>query len=297
MWEHLRRQPVYLLATGVQFTLLFGALSLDEWSWALPAGLLLIALVSLVAWLSAMQRSRLFTDTPLSSISTAAQGQVRLQGRGKPLGGEPLRAPLSGLPCLWFRRHTERQEDNRWVTDHREESTASFMLDDGTGTCVLDPEGADMQVARKSSWQEGDYRHTLWTILERDHIQAVGYFRTDSTSHVSVRRSAVVSELLGQWKEDKPALLKRFDLDQDGEISLQEWELARAQAHRQADKARQQAIRDHQDLHFMGAAKDGRPCIIATLDQKELVRHYAIWTWVQAAIFLAAMAGLACIPW
>lgn len=297
MWDDFRRHPFYVLATGMQLALLFGALSIDV-PWAKPVCLLLMALVSLVAWLSAMQRARLFTDTPLSAIASASQGQVRLQGRGQPLGGEPLRAPLSGLPCLWYRLHTERQEeDNRWVSDHRDESTASFILNDGTGTCVLDPEGADMQVARKKCWEEGDYRHTLWTILERDPLLVVGYFRTDSTGHVGTSRSAAVSELLSQWKEDKPALLKRFDLNQDGEINMQEWELARAQAQREADKAKQQAIREHQDLHFMGAAKDGRPCVIATLDQQALVRRYTLWAWAQAAIFLAAMVGLASARW
>lgn len=297
MWDDFRRHPFYALATGVQLALLFGALSIDA-PWARPVCLLLMALVSLVAWLSAMQRARLFTDTPLSAIASASQGQVRLQGRGQPLGGEPLRAPLSGLPCLWYRLHTERQEeDNRWVSDHRDESTASFILNDGTGTCVLDPEGADMQVARKKRWEEGDYRHTLWTILERDHLTAVGYFRTDSTSHVGSSRSAAVGDLLGQWKEDKAGLLKRFDLDQDGEINMQEWELARAQASREVDKAKQQAILDHRDVHFLGAAKDGRPCVIATYDQNDLVRRYAYWSWAQAAIFLAAMSGLALVSW
>ena len=296
MWDDFRRHPAHLLATGAQVSLLFAGMSIESpWGWYVC--LSLIALISLVAWLSAMQRARLFTDTPMSSIATAAQGQVRLQGQGMPLGGLPLHAPLTGLPCLWFRRYTERKEDDRWVSDHRDESVASFLVDDGTGTCVLDPEGADMQVSRKSTWEEGDYRHTLWTILERDAIQAVGYFRTDSTSHVDASPSAAVSELLTQWKEDRATLLKRFDLNEDGEIDLKEWELVRAQARREVEKARQQAILEHRAVHFMGKAKDGRPCIISTFEAKELVRRYAFWTWLQAGIFLASLAGLTGKPW
>lgn len=281
---------------GGQAALLLAALGIES-AWAWPVCLGLLAVLALAAWLSAMRHARLFTDLPVSSVATAAQGHVRLQGQGKPLGGMPLRAPLSGLPCLWYRRHTQRREDERWVDDHHDESVASFLLDDGTGTCVLDPEGADMQVARKTTWTEGDYRHTLWTILERDTLQAVGYFRTDSTSHVDASVSAAMGELLAQWKQDRPSLHKRFDLNQDGEIDQQEWALARAQARREVEKARQQAVLDHRDLHLMGAAKDGRPYLIATFEPQQLVRRYAVWTWLQAGIFLATLAGLAARPW
>jgi hypothetical protein len=41
-----------------------------------------------------------------------------------------------------------------------------------------------------------------------------------------------VSDLLSEWKKDPVQPKKRFDLDGNGEIDMQEWELARHAAFR-----------------------------------------------------------------
>lgn len=293
MLASLRRSYAGMLTSaGLQLVLLCAAFVFKTpMAWRVCLGL--IALVSLAAWWSVFRRSRVLADTPLSAIATAAQGYVKIQGRGKPLAGLPLLAPSTGQPCLWYRLVTECQEDNRWVRSDTDESIASFLLEDGTGACVVDPEGADMLAKRKRMWDDGDYRYTLWTILEGDAIQAMGTFKTDSTSHVDASISEAVGDLLAQWKQHKPGLLKRFDLNEDGEIDMREWELARAQARREVLQQRQQAVLEHRDLHWLGAPKDGRLGLISALGEDELVKRYAFWVWAQALIFLCALATLA----
>lgn len=106
--------------------------------------------ISLLAWTSTTRRRRAIDDTPTSRIAAAAQGYVELQGVGKQLAGLPLLSPLSGLPCLWYRYRIERRDsDNRWVHEDSGESDGSFILDDGSGECLVDPEGAELLVTRK----------------------------------------------------------------------------------------------------------------------------------------------------
>jgi len=293
MLASLRRSYAGMLTSaGLQVVLLCAAFAFKTpMAWRVCLGL--IAVVSLAAWWSVFRRSRVLADTPLSSIATAAQGYVKIQGRGKPLAGLPLLAPSTGQPCLWYRLTSESQEDNRWVRSDTDESIASFLLIDGTGACVVDPEGAEILAKRKRTWDDGDCRYTLWTILEGDTLHAMGAFKTDSTSHVDSSMSEAVGDLLVQWKQHKPGLLKRFDLNEDGEIDLREWDLARAQARRDVLKQRQQAVLAHRDLHWLAAPKDGRLGLISALGEDELVKRYAFWVWAQAVIFLGALVAWA----
>ena len=74
-----------------------------------------------------------------SKVASAAQGYVELIGSGRPLAGAPLISPVSQLPCLWYRYKIERKtSDNKWVLEDKGESDASFILEDGTGECVVD---------------------------------------------------------------------------------------------------------------------------------------------------------------
>jgi len=67
-------------------------------------------------------RLRLIEDTPTSLIRSAAQGYVELQGRGELLPGPPIVAPLTGLPCVWYRFKVEERVadyDSRGGTNSR----------------------------------------------------------------------------------------------------------------------------------------------------------------------------------
>lgn len=292
MWHELRRSYATLITSGGQLFLLVVAFQFhNRTAWV--ACLALIALVSLAAWWSALKRARTVGDLPMSLVATAAQGYVRLQGRGKPLGGTPLLTPTTGMPCLWYRLQTEERQDHRWVNRRVDESITSFLLEDPSGTSVVDPEGAEIIATRKEVWEDNDCRYTLWTLIERDAIQVVGSLRTDSTSHVERSVSQAVGDLLADWKHDRHSLLKRFDLDGNGEIDMKEWELARAQARREVEQARRQAIADHRDLHMVGPPGDGRPYLIATLTHDDLAQRYGRWVWLQAGFFLVSLAALA----
>jgi hypothetical protein len=290
--DFLRRGYAALLTSGSQVLLLFfGARVGTPMAWRMA--LTLMAAVSLLAWLSNLRRLRALTDTPLSSIASAAQGYVELRGRGKPFSGLPVVAPPKGLTCLWYRLHVDRRSGDKWVRDTRDESDASFLLDDGTGVCVVDPQGAEILPARCEKWQEGDYRYIQWLIIENDPIAVTGSLRTRNAGEFDRTVSDEVKDLLADWKQDKTALLQQFDRNHDGTVDMSEWELARIQARLEVEDRRRQDIGKSADLHLVGKPEGGQPFLISTLSPDKLERRYRLWAWLQLAIFFVALIGLA----
>ncbi|MCB1956942.1 MAG: hypothetical protein KDG55_14760 [Rhodocyclaceae bacterium] len=271
------------------------ALSLIETSqphrpWVLG---LLIA-IALFGWLRSAHHSRLILDTPTSRIGSAAQGYVELFGSGQPLAGEPLRSPMNGLPVLWYRLLIEsRDNDNNWSRESEDVSEDSFLIDDGSGVCAIDPTGAEMLVSRKDVETRGDRRFTQWCLIGRDPIYALGEFTTLGSIDPDRSTSRQVSELLAEWKSDHAALLKRFDANGDGEIDLVEWERARAEARREVEQ-RQREIDAAPEAHLMRQPGDGRLYLISDMDPTQVGRRYQIWGWI---FFVAVMAGTAGLVW
>lgn len=280
----------WLVSGGYLLLLFAGAESETASGWRYSLGA--TAALALVAWLMALRRARAVDDTPTSSVASAAQGYVELLGQGAPLAGAPLLSPLDGRPCLWYRYKVERLRDNKWETERSGESTDSFMLDDRGGRCVVDPEGAEILPRGSESWREGDYRYTQSTLIAGESIYVLGEFRTWSGDALALDVREDVKQLLAEWKKDMPRLLARFDLDADGTLDLREWQLARSQARREVERNHRE-LRAAPDTHMIGRPADGRLFLISSLPPERLARRFRYWSYAHAAIFLAALAGVA----
>ncbi len=293
MFARLHRGYAALLTSGCQLLLLvIGIRFATPAAWRISLSLIL--LLSLLAWLSVLRRARILADTPRSLISSAAQGYVELRGRGRPLAGSPLLSPLTRLPCLWYRYAVERQNGSgaEWLAHDSGESDASFLLEDSTGSCAVDPEGAEVLPARCDQWQEGEYRYRQWLILEHEALAVIGCFRTENAGEYNFTLDEEVGSLLADWKEDMPKLRLRFDLGRDGEPDLLKWELVRAEARREVERRRREESLSRSELHRLGKPDDGRPYLISSVAADLLVRRYQLWAWLHVAIFLAALIGL-----
>lgn len=270
---------------------------------------------------------RLIEDTPTAKIRSAPQGYVELEGTGKLMDGPPIIAKLTGLPCVWFRYKIEQQvktqykghTQTRWQVIDRGESTETFWLEDETGRVVVDPEGADVTPRHKDSWRSssmlggplrrpagvssfstanaasGGYRLTEERINPGERLYALGLLKSVSsyTSRPTVDED--VREMLKDWKQDQPTLLRRFDLNKDGKIDDKEWMLARSQARREAMKNRQEeAIHSADGLNVLGPTRDGsRPYILSAFTQKELTKRYKLWAALYAgACFFLGLAAV-----
>ncbi len=292
MLVSLRRQYAQLVTSGAQLLLLLVGLQIGTYrGWLIT--LSIMALISLFAWISALRRLREVRDTATSRIASAAQGYVELIGRGKMFGDTPLLSKFLQLPCLWYRYKVEHKDsDNKWHTDDSGESEDSFVLDDGSGQCVIDPCGAEILTMHKDTWQKGEHRYTEWKLLGIDTLYAIGEFKTLGGSSYALNANEELKAVLAEWKQDTQALHARFDLDNDRELSLQEWELARRAARREAETRMREAY-NQSDTHFLAKPHNQRLFLISNMPPHRISRRYAVWTWIHLVIFFAALGGIA----
>lgn len=260
--------------------------------WALSAAL---ALGGLIGWIIFHRRYRRFTDTPEAPIAAAPQGYVRISGIGRVPGGVPLTTPLDtpmpNLPCLWFRLEVEeRDSDNNWRRVREEQSDDSFLLEDEDGQrCVISPEHATVITSNIEKHNGSDWRSTLWLLIPGTRLHALGYFVTRNAGVDRPSIAAEVRDKLGDWKAAGET--KRFDLDGNGEIDMQEWELARAAARREVMQERSQAA-DAPDEHSLIRPPDGRDFIITDQDPTRTARRLRWQAWAWLLLFFAGVAGL-----
>jgi hypothetical protein len=291
LFTKLRRQYAVLVTSGAQLILLAIAAQIDDplaWIWCLA----LMALISLFAWFSALTRLRTITGTPTSKIASAAQGYVELIGQGNYFDGTPIISNLMQLPCLWYRYRVERKNGkNEWHTESSGESSAPFLLEDSSASCVVDPSTAEIITNNHDTWTQGEYRYNEWRLLKIDSIYAIGEFKTVGGSTTTITHKELVNQVLTEWKMDNDDLLKRFDLNQNGLLDMDEWMLARQAAKREASK-RLDAARAAADTNFLMRPHDGRLFLISNLSPDKLARKYYWWTWTHLVIFFGSLGGV-----
>lgn len=275
-----------------QFALIGLALHNDSGKGSIVA-LVLLGLSALYGWTRAVRHARLIADTPTSRIASAAQGYLELRGRALPLDSGPLYSPVDGLPVLWYRLRTEeRQRNGQWRFLHNQESDASFLLDDGSGVCAVDPEGAEMLVRRRDISIRGERRYTQWALLRGDPIYVIGEFSTLGSIQPDLDTHAQVGQLLSAWKADPARLLERFDLDGNGELDLREWELARRAARREVLRM-QQKILNAPEAHVMRRSLQRQLYLISDLDPQRIGRRYHLLAAFHAAVLLGSLGTAA----
>ncbi|MBI3146815.1 MAG: hypothetical protein HYZ18_16475, partial [Pseudogulbenkiania sp.] len=121
-------------------------------------GLPLSVVIGLVAWWLNYRRYRLIADTPTSRAGSVAQGYVELFGQARSHERAPLYSTLSGRRCVWYRwerRYASRE--GPLDQDQREESYATFLLQEGRGEVVVDPEQAEVHAVHRERWRDKEY--------------------------------------------------------------------------------------------------------------------------------------------
>jgi len=266
-------------------------------SLALAAG----ALYCLWVAVKAMRAGREVRDTPTSRVRSAAQGYVELNGRGRLLAGSQMRSPLTHRPCTWWSFKVEELDQGgrrrSWRVVSSGVSQTPFLLDDGTGTCIIDPRGAQVYSAQKTTWYgesaqplvyipagtliekivesafHGRYRYTELRLGVDSPLYAIGAFRSVGGVQAADVEGDMMRELR-EWKQDQPALLRRFDTNHDGMIDAREWESARAAARAQAQREEQQRpVAPVQNV--LEDPGDGRDFLLAQDDAANLERRFA----------------------
>jgi hypothetical protein len=285
----------------------------DFWFWVLILGFAVIGGGRLaLRW---VQIARQIEDMPRSRIRSAAQGYVEIAGRASWLPDTQNLAPLTHRPCVWWRfkiqKRTRSGSGSRrresWRTIDQGRSTQPFALDDGTGFCIVQPEGAEVVTGEATTW----YGHTPWPppsspkrsgfgarqyryfeerIYQDVSVYVLGGFRTSSGSDTA-SRDEQVRALLAAWKRDSDDLNRRFDGDGDGRLSLGEWERARAQAQREVDgHAESRPARE--PVHTVARPEQDQLYLIAAFPEGELAGRYRRRAVLAFAGFILATIAL-----
>jgi hypothetical protein len=192
---------------------------------------------------------------------------------------------------VWFRFLIEEKQGNGWRQVDSGMSCETFLLDDGTGQVVIDPDCAEIVTSEKRTWRDDQRRFTEWLFAPGGDLYALGELSTEGGGASALDTTRDLNALLADWKMNKPRLLERFDLDRNGQIDLKEWDLARKAALREVKKAHQE-IRAQPGVTMMRRPRDGRLFLLADLDPNGVARRYGLWTWIQLGIAIAAGAGL-----
>jgi hypothetical protein len=276
---------------GGYLMLLFIGVELESaaaWAGITAATLVLATL----AWQASLRRLRAIADTPTSRVASAAQGYVELVGTGQPWPEAPVYSPTHHLPCLWYRQRVFVREDNKWRQTEMNESDAPFLLDDGSGRCLLDPIGAEVLSERKETYVQGDEKTVEEILLAGDRLYALGEFISDGGGHAQFDERRELGEIMAEWKADPAELKHRFDLDHDGAIDDREWQLARAAAQREMETRRQSAL-SRAVSHTLSRPRHGRPFLIAAFPPEKLASRYRLRVWLHGLAGAASLAGLA----
>ncbi len=226
---------------------------------------------------------RMIEDVPTSPTRSAHQGYVELVGHAALMDGPVIHTPMSRYPCVWWSLIVKERTGDGWKVVDSEQSDELFYLRDALGVCIVDPEGARVvsmhrrssrgnATSRHSSTRSGArFRHVERFIKVGDPLYVIGLFKTfQSSDHWDHKKELI--EKLRQWKADQPALIKRFDSNQDGKIDEAEWAHARK-------AARAEVAHEHREasaqpgVNVIGAPADKRPFLIAAQHEQFFTRR------------------------
>ena len=285
----------------------------EEYEFILMA-LILIALISFYSFFKNWKRLRFIEDTPTAKLRSAHQGYVEIVGKGMLIDDKPIYAPLSNHRCLWYRSQIECQEivvekgrsQIHWNVIYNNISHHQFKLTDGSTSCLVDPDNAEIKGEEKLVWygntewprqtqilesqsilqsNNNRYRYSEWLILPGQPLYVLGQYSTSSVaSQLSVRE--IMNNLILDWKKDSQQLLKRFDRNKDGQIDQQEWELARQTADTESQQIYQQRLLEPEQ-NIMTKPKDKHyPFIISVYSQATLRQKYRRTAYLSLSVCL-----------
>jgi hypothetical protein len=272
----------------------------------------LASMIAASAWYlrRGLKRARLLENTPTSLIRSAAQGYCELNGYAEVLPGATVRSPLTGAKCCWWSyevaEHVKSGKNSHWRIIEADVSPALFALDDPTGRCLVDPDGADIIPSQSHtwygdgprptlSWEHGSrwsmghqYRYRESLLLPEAALFALGWFETHADPHSGSDAQREIAHKLGQWKKQPDQLRARFDQDGDGKVDGAEWEAARAAAKAEVGKELE-ARALTPGVNLMKRPRDGRPFLLSTIPQESLVARCR-WQ-ARAALLPLALAA------
>jgi hypothetical protein len=298
MFQRLSSHIVDLIAAGVYVWVFFAAYFMlfshaDQSTWQLILSFAM--LISLFAFAFNYWRLLKITEAPISSIAAAAQGYIELHGTASTL--KPLKTPFHSIPCVWYRAwvYADRHEDSgsNKIADTRlleyVESDQEFKLHDSSGSCMVNPKGAEVIYSEKRTQHKNEHRYVEEYLPAGKRLYVLGHLDTLHEYNTIDAIQRDTSALLVYWKTNPVKLLLRFDQDRNGQLDMDEWEKARAEARREVETHHQ--MRAHNEIYTLAKPAKGQLFLISALSPQALRSRYEYWSWVHlSALILLLIA-------
>ncbi len=243
-----------------------------------------------------LRMKRQMENTPTSKVRSVAMGMVEVKGQA--IRKFALVSPMSHTPCVFYRLTKYRRErNNQWkVSSVSSSDNVPFMLEDETGRVEIDPAGCHVSAGSKQEGTPGqvglmrlnDNSDDKWVeeiIVDGTLLYILGYASVKKAAGPTLTEQKI--EALRELKRN-PQNLQQFDSDGDGEISADEWDIARAAVE---EKVLQESLqnkqqRKKQEEYIVIGKQKGRPLIITeTHSEDSLTARYLYYS---IPLFLAA---------
>lgn len=163
---------------------------------------------------SSWKRYKLMHDTPTSAIRSLRPGFMEAKGK-LVAQGSLVESPMTKARCIYYRfvveEHRRSGKNSRWVEVIDECRSTKAVIDDGTGTALVDFTGAELHLRTDASQRSGFLNDAS------DHLQEVLASRGRSTTGLVFNKAMRYREtvlhagdelyVLGQvgWTDGKPA--------------------------------------------------------------------------------------------
>ena len=301
MFQSLKSQSVNFVALGLVFGVLVivyikhANFTVSHWHW-----LLLTSIVtSLFASIFNYWRLLKITEAPISTIAAAAQGYVELFGQAST--NKPLKTPYQDIPCVWYRAsvYANRENEDDKVADlfnimplEYSESKTMFSLDDGTAQCNVNPQGAEVIYFEARTWRKNDHRYSEEYLPVGKPLYVIGNLDTRKDILDEVEFNRAVGTKLVDWKTRPQQLLNRYDQNLNGQIDMDEWELARHDAINEvkAEQAMQTNLNNKNGSNFTLAKPAGKLFLISAKSPKQLRASYKMWVAAHLGVLALLLA-------
>ncbi|MDR1195163.1 MAG: hypothetical protein LBL00_01650 [Endomicrobium sp.] len=235
------------------------------------------------------KRLRLIRDTATSKIGSCPMGFVEVYGKAKRLS--QFSEIYHYLSVIEGRSKRTIREILRGrlglsaldsISDAMSKTTftaSPFYIEDGTGKVFVDPFDAEIIVDYKT-YEEGDYLCTEAEIKEGDYVYCIGTAqRKDSIDIADEINKAI------QRAKRSADTVKRFDVNNDGKISDEEWAQARKTIRNEV--INKNLNRNKNDVISINKGKDDSIFIISSRKESALIKEYYIQS------FILLLSGIA----
>jgi len=229
-------------------------------------------------------------NIPTANIRSAAQGYIELKGRAKPLLNISYTTPFVHKPCVYFEYEYFKggvTEGDRFI----ERSMNSFLIDDRTGTCRIDPPHINV-ITRKSKRTRTKLANGMTIVAVRwieinEKIYVYGDF---TTLHVNYHQQAsdLFKTKLKLLKSDHE-LLKKFDLNNDGTIDAKEWTVARAHIKEEVNNyiiEKQKQHKEQAQEHVIKKPNNtSLPFLLSCYEELAIIKRYRLYAFLGLVLF------------